>query len=245
VTYFSQYLETIGFKGRGSFKGDNSRVKIYCHNTRFFGVAMMNTPDLREEKNPAMQLHLDTPHHSAYDPDTIFHELMHGVMERLLGGAGYIFAPQSCAAMEGICDFFPCLYFGKEDFSSRGVRSHPYNDQYPDSFESCESFHSVHRQGEILCAALLQMGRAIGDRDKTLKLMLDALKICKENPGYLHIRDCLLEAASYDTDANNLSAYIWGAFANYGKGERASGDFSEWVNLREDFSVPTQVPSFS
>jgi extracellular elastinolytic metalloproteinase len=129
--------------------------------------------------------------HTAFDSDVVFHEFVHGVTNRLVGGrldARGLREPQSRGMGEGWSDYFAlsiqnCLALIKDPEAREktvtgdwvvkrpnGIRLAPYDDNYPATFGDVGSgdYDEEHAVGEIWCAALMKLNRdfgaAIGDK---------------------------------------------------------------------------------
>lgn len=126
--------------------------------------------------------------HTANDADVVFHEYVHGVTNRLVGGmldADGLNEDQSVAMGEGWGDFFALtiINFSREQErvvtgnwvinNAKGIRQRPYDAEYPGTFgdigkgpgqvagDAGLSYREVHDVGEIWCAALMQLTRNV------------------------------------------------------------------------------------
>jgi extracellular elastinolytic metalloproteinase len=132
-----------------------------------------------------------TGRHTANDSDIVFHEYVHGITNRLVGGmldAEGLNEEQSVAMGEGWSDFFALTINNFPGTRERlvtgswvtgresGIRQRPYDAQYPGTFGDIGkgpgqvggagaadlSYQEVHDVGEIWCAALMQVTRGVG-----------------------------------------------------------------------------------
>src|SRR3954451_6079511 len=128
----------------------NDPVRALAHSGPVRGTANMSTD--ADGRPPVMNMGLVTRsnRHTALDADVVFHELTHGLTNRLVGGTrqGHALdAPQSEGMGEGWSDFFALTiqnYFravnGQDERvitgnwvvdNPTGIRSNPYDDRYP------------------------------------------------------------------------------------------------------------------
>lgn len=199
--------------------------------------------------------------HCAFDASVVYHEFTHGVSNRLVGGrvnTSALMSPQSVSMGEGWSDFIACSVLGTTVVGSwvasdpKGIRGFPYDDKFPDGFDKLGTGRyatSEHNIGEIWCAALMEMGRAIGT-PVALQLVIDAMKLSAANPSYLNMRDSILAAASArakqtamsDADGATLVAAIWRAFAKFGMGPKAACNGAQLTGIVADFTPPVGAP---
>ena len=160
--------------------------------------------------------------HVAFDADVVFHEFVHGVTNRLVGGRSNRSAmrrPQSRGMGEGFSDYFALTVqsFGKptekqvtgswSKNDSGGIRKFPYDENFPDSYGDLgtgryRGSRPEHAVGEIWCATLMEMtrniGSALGSRDAGYRLswqiVVDGLKMTSANPSFLVARDEILQS---------------------------------------------------
>ncbi|MGH9363257.1 MAG: M36 family metallopeptidase [Thermoanaerobaculia bacterium] len=124
--------------------------------------------------------------HTALSADVVFHEYVHGVTDRLVGGRVVFHtmqqSRQSRALDEGLCDWFALtvqshaqlvadpaaperLVFGAwaANDAQRGLRLHSYRN-YPFRFGDLrrQELAEPHAAGQVWCAALLAMNRGLG-----------------------------------------------------------------------------------
>jgi extracellular elastinolytic metalloproteinase len=274
--YYNSYLHDLfyllGFreedgnfqaKGIGGLSGDP--VDARAHSGAVWGTANMFTPP--DGTSPVMNMGLvvGTNRHTAFDASVVFHEYMHGVTNRLVGGpmnTNALEQPQSKAMGEGWGDYVACTLTNTNVVGPwvtnqpGGIRSHPYDDQYPGTFGQLGQgiYVAPHKVGEIWCAALLAMNRNLNVRLGTprgqrlgLQLVVDALKLSPANPNMLDMRDSILSALEHKRDASpGLSttdieaakAGIWAAFAKFGMGFGAKSTAANFGDVVEDFTTP-------
>jgi extracellular elastinolytic metalloproteinase len=240
--------------GRGGTGGDP--VDARAHSGPVFGTANMATP--ADGSSPTMNMGLvaSTDRHTAFDSSVVFHEFMHGVTNRLVGGALDVFAleqPQSSGMGEGWGDYVACTINGDTVVGSwvvnrpGGIRGFRYDDAFPDHFGNLGTgrYSEEHNVGEIWCAALLEVNRRIGAA-LAVQLVVDALKLSPANPSFLDMRDAILRALDAKLMAGQLTgdqhvaarAGIWGAFARYGMGPNARTNGASLSGVVADFTVP-------
>jgi extracellular elastinolytic metalloproteinase len=176
-------FQEINFSGFG-LGGDS--VEAHAHSGAVTGTANMSTPD--DGMNPTMNMGLvtRTDRHTAFSADVVYHEFVHGVTNRVVGGRMNTRAlrePQSRSMGEGWSDYFALTvqnFFRDDEIvttgtwvvdDARGIRGFPYNDEFPDNFgnigtgrytRTCGPFGDqvcVHSIGEIWCATLMSMNR--------------------------------------------------------------------------------------
>jgi extracellular elastinolytic metalloproteinase len=223
-------FQKVNFGGGGAA---SDAVLARVHNALVQGTATMGTPP--DGQAPLMTLGIvNLPdgrvRHTALDSDVVFHEYVHGVTNRLVGGRMNTFAlqqPQSRGMGEGWGDYFaltiqnhgrPAEKFVTGDWVTNrpgGIRSAPYDENYPNTYGDVGSgpFTGPHRIGEIWCATLMQMNRrldgALGaPRGHQLgwQIVVDGLKLAPANPSFLDARDAILQALVDLEQAGRLSA---------------------------------------
>jgi extracellular elastinolytic metalloproteinase len=208
-------FQEINFTGSGF---GNDAVLAQAHQQPFNGTATMKTQvdGVRAVMNMGPIAGQDR--HSSLDADVVFHEYVHGVTNRLVGGRlndRALQAPQSRGMGEGWSDYFALTIqnHGKTrervitgDWLSgrpHGIRMHRYDEHYPSGFGSLGKtpYDREHNIGEIWCAALMQMNRnackALGGdigHEICWQLVVDALKLTPANPSFLDGRDALVLA---------------------------------------------------
>ncbi|ETX05991.1 M36 family metallopeptidase [Candidatus Entotheonella palauensis] len=176
-------FQEINLTGLG-FGGDS--VDALAHSGTVPGTANMLTPD--DGMNPTMNMGLvtGTNRHTAFSADVVYHEFVHGVTNRFVGGrmnTRALSEPQSRGMGEGWSDYFALTvqnFFRDEEVvtigtwvvdNANGIRGLPYNDEFPDHFgnigtgrygRACGPLGDqvcVHSIGEIWCATLMSMNR--------------------------------------------------------------------------------------
>ena len=204
IFYFCNYMHDfflmLGFSEEsGNFQTTNPSgkgrgadpVDALAHPGRVFGTANMSTRADGLAALMNMGLVTSTGRHTANDSDVVFHEYVHGVTNRLVGGmldAEGLNEDQSVAMGEGWSDFFALTISNFPGIRERlvtgswvtgresGIRQRPYNEQYPGTFGDIGkgagqlggagnadlSYQEVHDVGEIWCAALMQVTRDVG-----------------------------------------------------------------------------------
>lgn len=265
--YMHDYFYLLGFResdgnfqldnqGHGGLSGDP--VDARAHSGAVQGTANMGTPvdGLSPEMN--MGLVTRTGRHTAFDSDVVFHEFMHGVTNRLVGGAMNVDAldsPQSGGMGEGWGDYVACTVNDVTVVGSwvtslpGGIRGFPYDSAFPDDFGELGQgrYTEVHNIGEIWCATLLEVNRNIGAR-LAMQLVVDALKLSPPNPSFLNMRDAILRAMDDARTAGRLSdnehatAFegLWAAFAKFGMGVNAQSNGAQLRGILADRTVPAR-----
>jgi extracellular elastinolytic metalloproteinase len=257
----------LGFTERdGNFQRDNfgrggagnDRVDARVYPEPVWGTANMSTP--AEGSTPVMKMGLvgSTGRHTAVDSSVVFHEYTHGVTNRLVGGrtnTRSLDAPQSKGMGEGWSDYIACTLNASSVVGAwvvdrpEGIRSHPYDDDYPRTFADIASFTDEHDVGEVWAATLLGLNRELGVR-LALQLVVDALKLTPANPRFLDARDAILLALSNAKTAGRLdeqqhaNAYggAWRVFARFGMGPAARTAGAFLSGIVADFNPPPDVP---
>lgn len=265
--YMHDFFYLLGFREiDGNFQRDNlgrggldsDRVDARAHSGPVFGTANMATPI--DGRNPVMNMGLvtSTNRHTAFDSSVVFHEFMHGVTNRLVGGPANSSAlepPQSGGMGEGWGDYIACTINQSDTVGSwvvgraRGIRGFRYDSNFPDHFGDLGSgrYTGVHNIGEIWCATLLDMNRRIGSL-LGLQLVVDALKLSPASPGFLDMRDAILLALDNRRAAGLIEAGehrdarrgIWAAFASYGMGPNARSNGASLSGIVADFNPPAE-----
>jgi extracellular elastinolytic metalloproteinase len=246
--------------GRGGVPAD--RVDARAHHGAVFGTANMGVAPI-DGQSPVMNMGLvtSTNRHTAFDSDVVFHEFMHGVTQRLVGGAQDVApldSPQSGGMGEGWGDYVACSINNKEVVGdwvinhSAGIRNNRYTSTFPHNFGHLGQivdgvdYSEVHNIGEIWCATLLEMNRNLNDIPLSMQLVVDALKLSPTNPSFLNMRDSISKALDDKLANNELSSEqhgiaktgIWKAFAKFGMGPDASSNGSQLDGIVPDFNVP-------
>lgn len=239
----------------GAGRGDDHVI------ARIFNVALNGHATMRgrpDGKNGEMRLGVmpGSSRHTALDPDVVMHEFTHGVTERLVGGPmnwRALEKPQSVALGEGWSDYFALTIqnYGRAPEEQKvvfgdwvgnlpaGLRHSPYDDNFPKGFGDVGSapYNRAPECGEIWCAALMRMNRAIGAALGDLRrgheigwqVVVDGLMLVHPNPNFIQARDAILQALDSLLEEDLVSAAdhlkinsaIWGAFAATGLGPNA------------------------
>ena len=224
--------------GRGGLGSDRVDARSFAGEVR--GTATMAT--LVDGRGPTMKMGLvaSTDRHTAFDSSVVFHEFMHGVTNRLVGGPMNVRAlddPQSSGMGEGWGDYIACtindtiggwrLGRGRSRRDSRvSLTTATFRTAFGDL--GTGRYDEEHNIGEIWCATLLEMNRNIG-RTLGAQLVVDALKLAPANPSFLDMRDAILAALDgrlvrgklHGRRARGALSGIWDAFARFGMGPGA------------------------
>ncbi len=270
VFYFNCFMHDLcyllGFREPdGNFQASNlnlggvegDRVDARAHSGTVTGTANMLTRG--DGTPPVMNMGLvpKTGRHTAFDSSVVFHEYMHGVTNRMVGGPNddrSLESPQSRGMGEGWSDWIACTVNGTDVVGAwvmdkpNGFREHRYDESFPDGFGDLGTGRyqadEEHNIGEIWCATLMSLNRALGV-PLTLRLVFDALTLSAANPGFLDMRDDILEAAELMDAAGQLDgplaevkATIWSVFAHYGMGPGAQSQGAQVAGIVADTSVP-------
>lgn len=129
-----------------------------------------------------------------------------------------------------------------------GIRGFPYDASFPDNFGRLGTgrYTEVHTNGEIWCAALMELNRRIGAA-LAVQVVVDGMKLTPANPTYLHARDGILAALENKARAERWGGNLhrrrthqaWRAFARFGMGVYArSGASTGYSGIVADFTVP-------
>lgn len=242
--------------GRGGLGSD--RVDARSYPQPVFGTASMATG--ADGRSPVMKMGpvSSTGRHTAFDSSVVFHEFMHGVTNRLVGGPMNDRAlddPQSGGMGEGWGDYVACTINDATVVGSwvvnraSGIRGFPYDGDFPDSFGDIGAgrYDEVHNIGEIWCATLMEANREVGNV-LTIQLVVDALKLSPANPGFLDMRDAILAALDAKLTAGQLDADehatarrgLWRVFAKFGMGPGASSNGAFLNGIVADFNTPPE-----
>ncbi len=224
--YMHDFLFILGFdEASGNFQQVNSTntgsdkdpVRARAHSGAVNGTANMSTgPDgLPPVMN--MGLVVSSGNHTSFDADVVFHEYVHGLTNRLVGGRlnGHSLDKLQSGGMgEGWSDYYALTiqnYFRPQEKTvtgdwvingPSGIRRAPYDDAYPFKYGDLSSFPEVHDIGEVWCATLMMMTRklrtALGNDQQGYRLawqiVTDGLKLTPANPTFLDARDAILRA---------------------------------------------------
>jgi extracellular elastinolytic metalloproteinase len=262
-------FQTIDFTGLGT---GNDPVHAHAHPGTVNGTANMLTPPDGQSPTMNMGLVAKTNRHTAFDSDVVFHEYCHGLSNRLVGGrvnSQALVEPQSRGMGEGWSDYFALTIqnHGKSPEKTvtgdwvtgnpAGIRSAPYDQNYPNKFGDLGNFTDVHDVGEVWCAALMQMnrelGQALGDKDKGHELgwqiVVDGMKLLAANPSFLDARDGILTALQDLQNAGKLASATfikarraaWNAFARFEMGAKAQTNGPFLNGVTGDSSLPQGV----
>ncbi|MEQ8330427.1 MAG: M36 family metallopeptidase [Longimicrobiales bacterium] len=224
--------------------------------------------------------------HSAFDAHLVIHEFAHGVTDRIVGARDDLWAPlqheQSRALGEGFSDYWAVSIQNYERRRAaraagtpeddaetwayagwlsgnhdRGLRSRSYAD-HDGTYASLRGRGmNAHTAGEVWCATLLDLNRALGqgDRDRGdvlgWKLVFDSLNFLhpgRHGPHFLHARDALLSA--YDALVidgvipadDDLRSAVHGVFRDRGMGGDASSKNGRFRSAEEGSGPITRDP---
>lgn len=197
--YMHDFFLMLGFtEESGNFQMTNvtgqghgtDPVHAFAHPTPVNGTANMTTRADGQYAVMNMGLVRSTGRHTANDADVVFHEFVHGVTNRLVGGIGDaqgLTEDQSVSMGEGWGDYFALSIINFSRASERfvtgtyvmnnnaGIRQRPYDGRYPGTFGDIGKsaghvtgqgnedldYTEVHGVGEIWCAALMELTRKV------------------------------------------------------------------------------------
>ncbi|MER8640191.1 M20/M25/M40 family metallo-hydrolase [Mesorhizobium sp. M1365] len=234
--YMHDFLMILGFdEASGNFQqvnftrtgSDRDPVRARAHSGAVNGTANMATgPDgLPPLMN--MGLVVQTGRHTAFDADVVFHEYVHGLTNRLVGGrlnGNSMDKLQSAGQGEGYSDYYALTiqsFFRNSEKTvtgewvadrPAGIRRAPYDDAYPFTYGDLAQFPEAHDIGEVWCATLMMMTRklraALGNDQQGYRLswriVTDGLKLTPANPTFLDSRDAILRALNDLATTNQI-----------------------------------------
>jgi extracellular elastinolytic metalloproteinase len=273
IFYFNcvmhDFFYLLGFRERdGNFQRDNlgrggiasDRVDARAYSGPVSGTASMGTPI--DGSSPVMKMGLvqSTNRHTAFDSSVVFHEFMHGVTNRLVGGphnSRALDEPQSGGMGEGWGDYIACTINDSTVVGSwvvnrpLGIRRHAYDDNFPGTFGDVGSpaYSEVHDIGEIWAAVLLALNRRLG-KTLVLQIVVDALKLSPANPNFLQMRDAILAALQAkgrsgqlsESDVRRQTAAAWEVFARFEMGVGARCIGASLTGVVGDATTPLSAP---
>jgi extracellular elastinolytic metalloproteinase len=198
----------------------------------------------------------------ALDAGVVIHEYAHGVSQRLVSGRlkkTALSQPQPLALGEAWSDYFAVTIlnfyrplnarrFTFAEFASGvagGVRPHPY-DKFTSNITrlGTKGFDEQHTAGSIFAAALIRMHEELrtllqDGQETAWRLVVDSMKVLKENPTFLHARDGLLAANARLKlpQAAAIESAIRGAFAQFGMGRNATCKNTSFKGFTADFNA--------
>lgn len=281
--YLHDLFALLGFgEAEGAFQrenfsgaaGNRDELEVRVFRGPVEGLARLRS---RSDGRPGQLLlgvREETGRHTALDADLVYHEYAHGVSNRLVGGrlsGEPLRHPESRALGEGYSDYFALTIqswqLGREKTvfgawlagdDPRGLRRHPYDDGFPLSYADLAAAENQapHPGGEIWCAALMGMNRALGGvfgdaargHELGWQLVVDSLKLLpvgNDQPGFLDARDAVARALADLADQDRLGAErarveraVNEAFARAGMGPSARGRGARFQGIVADFTLP-------
>lgn len=261
--YMHDYFYLLGFTEiAGNFQQDNfgrgglgsDRVDARAHPGPVFGTANMSRSIDGQTSIMNMGLVSSTNRHTALDSSVVFHEFMHGVTNRLVGGPmndHALDADQSSGMGEGWSDYIACTINNSTTVGAwvinnpAGIRMFPYDSDFPDNFGDLGTgrYNEEHNIGEIWCAILMEINRKIGTQ-LGVQLVVDALSLSPANPSFLDMRDSIFEAIDDMLAAGRLSSdehastkFCLGiVFAKFGMGPGAQSNGATLNGIVADFN---------
>ncbi|MFH6994570.1 M36 family metallopeptidase [Flavobacterium sp. FlaQc-48] len=233
IFYFCNYLHDffylLGFDSKAGSFDDDDPVIAKAFSGPISGTATMSTPI--DGSSPVMRMGLAASgRHTALDADVVFHEYVHGVTTRLVGGKmndGSLREPQSQAMGEGWSDYFALSiqnYYSTDEKNitgdwvtnkAGGIRKHVYNDDYDQflTYGKIDKISGPHNRGELWCATLMHwtrhLSRSIG-KDKSYYIcwqsVVDGLKLTNANPSFIDARNAIFRALQSMQDDHLVTA---------------------------------------
>jgi extracellular elastinolytic metalloproteinase len=223
------FFEALGFdEAAGNFQqtnhsgapGGGDPVEAIVFEGAVQGTASMATPPDGQSPTMRMGLVTATNNHTALDSDVVFHEFVHGVTNRLVGGRldqTSLGQAQSRGMGEGWSDYFALSFQNVGRPADRvaigdwvvdktgGIRKFPYDNSFPDGFGALGTGRYTggpHAIGEIWCATLTKatrdLGSALDDKPRAYAIawqsVVDGLKVTAANPSFLDARDAIADA---------------------------------------------------
>lgn len=245
--YFCNFLHDffyrLGFtEARGNFQRDNPRgvpggrdaLEVRVFDQVLTSGASMRTR--QDGRSPELNLGLlpGSQRPTALDAAVVFHEFVHGVTTRLVGGPMRIHPlahEQSQALAEGYSDYFALTlqnYYRtvEQDVlgtwvanSPGGLRRNPYDEAFPGHFGLLgrDEYREPHHAGEVWAATLVSVNRRLG---RTLAsrqrghvvgwlLVMESLSLLPadaNSPSFLDARDALVDSVDDVAAAGHLDA---------------------------------------
>ena len=279
ANFYHDYTHELGFdEAAGNFQEDNfgfggignDRVLAEAQDSLKIDNASFGTPV--DGNNPRMQMGIFTRGTAvttddldlSVDGDVAYHELTHGLSNRLVGGPtstsclpGCFLCPykQGGSMGEGWSDFIPCNLFDDpvegeyptQNFV-RGIRRAAYDDQPRTYADLGDAGFEVHRDGEIWGATLWDLRDALigayghdTGRQMVAQLVVDGMKLTPCLPSFIDGRNAILMADQLNNDGAN-KCLIWEVFANRGMGIEAEGDEDFTHNADYNTSPACETP---
>lgn len=222
--YMHNFFWLLGFdEDSGNFQRKNisgkgyadDPVKVVYRNSNIGGRVAEITHEI-DGTSPTIFFGFHNYRHSSLDADIVFHEYVHGVSSRLVGGSmdkSALTETQSKGLGEGWSDFFAISiqnYYDENEKvvigdwlanSSAGFRTHPYDDHFHKyrTYADLKSLSSEHDTGEIWCAALLfwirHLARILGKPKAYFicwQSVVDGMKLSASNPSFIDARDAII-----------------------------------------------------
>jgi hypothetical protein len=198
------------------------------------------------------------------DAAVVYHELTHGLTNRLVGGptdANGLNSYQSAAMGEGWSDWFSLSFLNTLGFvpddhvvegpnvtanTATGIRNYRL-DANPLNFGNLgyDLGPEVHSDGEVWSATLWDLRRALIGRygrvdgiRRVEQIVTDALVLSPSNPSFLDERDAILTADQVDA-AGADQDLVWQVFARRGMGGTADTEGPDDIATIPGFDAPT------
>ena len=253
--------------------GSNDALSVVVRNQMISGFAFFE--NRADGTSPKLELgRFINNRHTALDADVVIHEFVHGVTGRVIGGKN-VHSPlphqQSAALGEGFSDYYALSilnYYRRraglgEEWvygrwvtdRARGMRTASY-ENYPNTYGFLtKPKMKTHKAGEVWCAALLDLNRALaanasggpsanaGD-EIGWQLVFDSLSLLhpsSKGPTFLHARDAIYDA--FDALVGNgtipadpaVEAAVQKVFRDRGMGTDASSSNAKFRQAKEGF----------
>jgi hypothetical protein len=201
---------------------------------------------------------------SAFDPDVVVHELIHGLTTRMIGSAANFFCfegVQSGGMAEGWSDFLANSFLDDGVMgewvtgnAERGIRRFAFSSDMsvnPLTYaDLCNEGCQVHRDGEIWGVTLWDLRDAMIERygkeigvPLTEQLVVEALSFTPCSPSFLDGRDALL-AADLVMNGGGNQCMIWTVFARRGMGDLAES-IGDGADVIPSFDLPCSCQTYT
>jgi hypothetical protein len=229
--------------GRGGAEGDPVLVHVdwgftagICCNASMATPADGSSPRLRLRVGLAPD---NLNMHRAMNGDTVTHEWVHGLSNRLVGGGNLGSGAQAGALGEGWSDAFATSLWNDPVYGeynngnmTTGIRGVAYDNNALTYGDLCAGGCQVHTDGRIWATAMWDMrtalratyGAAAGTAQHE-QLMVDGMKNTPTSPSFLDARDGILAADLLNNGGDNL-CLLWATFAGRGMGLSATSSGS-------------------
>jgi hypothetical protein len=220
--YLTDYCNANFHTGPDGSTGDRSRMQM------FIGKPVVAPASPTCDNNYVQR---------AMNGDTIFHEMSHGLSNRMVASGSLGGGTQTDAMGEGWGDFFATSYWEDPVYgdynngnTTRGIRSVGYDTSTLKYSNLCSGGCEEHSDGEIWATTLWNLrvklvakygnsaarpdatpGTVTGNR-RAEQLVVEAMRLSATNPTFVSMRDSILSADN-GLYANADECLIWSVFA--------------------------------